>query len=100
MLSDICICATRETSASVQLLNVALNFVFTPSKATFILWAVPDPTEVKLIPVPAAAFDAELANLNEFASFIITKYTVASVNPPIADPVPSVYVTLCPCTNL
>jgi len=61
LLSDICICATRVTSASVPSLYVALNFVFTPSKATFILWAVPDPTEVKLIPVPADAFDAELA---------------------------------------
>ena len=37
LLSDICICATRVTSASVPALNVALNFVFTPSKATLIV---------------------------------------------------------------
>ena len=42
---------------------VILNFVFTPSKATFNVWEVPPPTAFKLIAVRLAAFEADVASL-------------------------------------
>ena len=48
--------------AFVPLLNDAVNFVLTPSNATVSVCAVPLPTEVILIAVKLAAFDADVAN--------------------------------------
>ena len=42
---------------------VTLNFLLTPSKATFKVWEVPEPTPVKLIAVKLAALVAEVASL-------------------------------------
>ena len=78
----------------------AVNLVLTPSKATFNVCAVPPPTDVILIAVLLAALEALVASFIVFLSFFITKYTVPFVNPPIFPPLPFVYVTLCPCTNL
>jgi len=49
--------------ALVPLSTVALNFVFTPSKATLIVCAAPAPNPVRLIAVPLAALFALLASL-------------------------------------
>ena len=45
------------------LLWVILNFVFTPSNATFNVWDVPPPTAFRLIAVRLAAFEADVASL-------------------------------------
>ena len=60
------ICPARLTPALVPLLCVAENFVLTPSNATVNVCAVPLPTEVMLIAVRLAAFDADVANLIVF----------------------------------
>ena len=54
------------TCISALFLNVNLNFVFVPSNAAFKVCAVPLPTEVILIAVKLAAFDADVANLIVF----------------------------------
>ena len=59
-------CAALLMLAFVPLLNDAVNFVLTPSNATVSVCAVPLPTEVILIAVRLAAFDADVANLIVF----------------------------------
>ena len=54
-------CAALLMLAFVPLLNDAVNFVLTPSNATVSVCAVPLPTEVILIAVKLAAFDADVA---------------------------------------
>ena len=56
-------CAARLIFAFVPLLNVALNFVLTPSNAMFKVCDPPAAPLVRLIAVPAAAFDALDASL-------------------------------------
>ena len=79
---------------------VALNFLFTPSNDAVNVCEEPDPNPDKLIAVPAAALLAFVASLNVFLSTLIIKNAVLFVNPPILDPPPFEYTTLCPCTNL
>ena len=56
-------CAARLIFAFVQLLNVALNFVLTPSNARFRVCELPAAPLVRSIAAPAAAFDALDASL-------------------------------------
>ena len=56
-------CAARLIFAFVPLLNVALNFVLTPSNAMFRVCELPAAPLVRSIAVPAAAFDALDASL-------------------------------------
>ena len=59
-------CAARLIFAFVPLLNVALNFVLTPSNARFRVCELPAAPLVRSIAVPAAAFDALDASLIVF----------------------------------
>ena len=59
-------CAARLIFAFVPLLNVALNFVLTPSNARFRVCDPPAAPLVRLIAVPAVAFDALDASLIVF----------------------------------
>ena len=60
------ICAARLTFAFVPLLCVALNFVLTPSCAMLRVCDPPAAPLVRLIAVPAVAFDALDASLIVF----------------------------------
>ena len=63
---DRVICAARLIFAFVPLLYVALNFVLTPSCAMFRVCDPPAAPLVRLIAVPAVAFDALDASLIVF----------------------------------
>ena len=92
-------CADLVIFAFTPFVWVALNFVLTPSNATFNVWEDPAPTPVILTAVPLIALFALVANLIVLWSSLIMKYT-PSESPVITVPPPLLYVTLCPVINL